>query len=480
MQNNKLNQLYNKVEYFLPHVVFSLILAGLVWIFFNPMISLTGGILKYISDDVVYMRFRSFVYIIGIIIFFLCLSKNSRGYVSKIWLNFSVYVRVLIMLFFIICFLSSILKAVSFFVSFSQVILDLAIFYIVLFVAGYTKDNIYFAVKSLYLTILTCVLVYSVLLLVNFIYCFYIIDEVQLAKDVLYLYNFANPRFLDHFFSWFLPILTLPLIYSRDNIYFSKGIKLLSFFAIVCVWFIIICHASRSFILEYFVLALFLLIFYPKFVLRIIGYVMFGFIVAFVMYHIFKVIGSSINHANVLSDTLFDRDFSESSERIYILKGWLHISYLNPWLGIGKLQNVYYYGYNYATQLGAAHNIFFEILGYFGVVALGCFTLMFARVGRVYSSIISKYKDDVVFIILSSCFVTGMTHAMVSNIFKESLGRYSSIFIFGMLLAYMPIKKHINYNSWKSKLQVSMFNMLSILIFIALVVSCVFIEWMFY
>ena len=48
------------------------------------------------------------------------------------------------------------------------------------------------------------------------------------------MYNCLNPRFLDNYFSWFMPLLLLPWFIDLRPIY-----KLGSFIALTLAWFIL-------------------------------------------------------------------------------------------------------------------------------------------------------------------------------------------------------------------------------------------------
>ena len=197
------------------HIIFSLLLVGLVLIFWSP-VGLFGVAHK---NGILLFAYRGFTALFCwmVVLLLLVISRQSKQRVIQIFLSLSLWIRWLIVVFFTIGLLSATFKAYSAATAFKGVAIDITMLITVLFLASYFK-RFPDAVNWLIAAVMICAISYFLGLLLNIGVISYIDGNTSIAIDnkrlILRQFNFSNPRFFDHFASWFLPLLCLPLLSS--------------------------------------------------------------------------------------------------------------------------------------------------------------------------------------------------------------------------------------------------------------------------
>ncbi|WP_157966585.1 O-antigen ligase family protein [Fastidiosibacter lacustris] len=292
----------------------------------------------------------------------------------------------------------------------------------VLFLANYFKrfpNNI----RWLIAVVIVCAISYVFVLLFKlYLVHTYLPTSATQTKFqgmILLQFNFANPRFFDHFATWFLPILCLALLRKDD----TKLFKALSFIAMSSLWFVVIAHSSRALILEYIVIFIVLGILNYKLMLKFISWQILAAIVGAILFYIVhQIVGGS---------SILDRAFFANQDRWDLWAKSLALAAHYPLLGVGEL-NALYYLRDYP------HNIVLTVAAQWGIIGLTCFLLVGLRSFRRACEYMRSYKHSALYFVAFASVLAGMTHAMLSNLFKLQLSQFSMIFAMGLLLSFMP------------------------------------------
>ncbi|WP_119344894.1 O-antigen ligase family protein [Facilibium subflavum] len=430
----------------LDHAVYIVLLLSLFLVFWNPvalMMNLTG------DNPVIALVWRAITSFICWLVILLCLlcSVRSRSLILSSFMTLSLWVRWLIVIFFFIGLLSAI-NAYSPSLAFKGLSIDMTMLLSVLFLAGYWQGNKR-RIDWLIMVIIICAVGYLLVLLYMLYFAKALDWEQNYQSLLLVRYNFANPRFFDHFSSWFLPLLCLPLLSKK----YTKMIKVLAFLAMISLWFMVIAHSSRAFILEYIVIVCVLGVLNFRFLWPFLGYQCIAVIIAAFL---FWFINLSLETTSIMS-----RDLLANNDRwlLWSKSLWLASHHLR--LGIGELNAIYY-------LQDYPHNVLLSVLLQWGVIAFVIFLLIGIRSFQYACIAMKAYRDSALYFVAFTSVLAGMTHAMVSNLFKMPLSQFSLVFAMGLLLCFMPLSKTITLKRY-------MHYLLLILILSLIVLLCVLV-----
>ena len=445
--------------YLFEHIIFFLLLVGLVLIFWNPI----GLFSVNPKNGVLLFAYRGFTALFcwTVLLVLLALSHHAKKGIIDCFLSLSPWIRWLIVVFFSIGLLSATFKAYSAPTAFKGVAIDITMLITILFLASYFKryPN---AINWLIATVIICAISYLFAVLFNISLISYIDGNTSIAiahkRLIIRQFNFSNPRFFDHFVSWFLPLLCLPLLssthqnikqnlakkplryrlpkcYCEAKMPTGNCFKALAFLAMISLWFAVIAHASRAFIVEYLVILIVLVIVNKKIAGRFFSYQFITIILGALLFY-------SVNISLGL-DNVLQRDVFDNQDRWLLWEKTLLIGLNHPLLGVGEL-NLLYYLNNYP------HNILLAVFAQWGVIGLAIFLLVCLRSFRYGWYLAKKYRDLASYLMAFSCVLAGMTHALVSNLFRLQLSQYSLVFVIGLLLSFMPQERHSIAKYWHS------------------------------
>lgn len=401
------------------HCIYAMMLLGLFMVFWSPI-----GFYKAPMNNAVMLyawRGLTALFCWAIILTLLSMSRSGKTNIISAFSALSTWTKSLIVLFFFIGILSASF-AYHPATAFKGISIDIGLVLAVLFLTHYFHQ---FPQNTQWLlaTIIICAISYSIILILNVLLAhFYTppgIAGFNLPVFFLRQFNFANPRFFDHFATWFLPLLCLPPL-SQD---YSRIFKALSLLAMSSLWFVVIAHSSRALILEYIVITLVLGILNHKILIRFLSWQILAFVIgAFIFYNIHQVVGGSY---------LLERNFLANQDRWGLWAKSLALAAHYPFLGVGEL-NALYYLHDYP------HNIVLTIASQWGIIGLACFLLVGLRSLRRACEYMKDNKQSALYFVAFTSVLAGMTHAMVSNLFKLQLSQFSLIFSIGLLLSFMP------------------------------------------
>ncbi|WP_440993161.1 O-antigen ligase family protein [Cysteiniphilum litorale] len=401
------------------HFIYGVMLIGLIMVFWSPIgmmkISMENTLMLYVWRGITAL----FCWIVILIVF--TASHDARNGILATFNALSTWIKSLIILFFCIGIISASL-AFHPATAFKGISIDITLLLSVLFLAHYFSrfpDH----VRWLIGVVIICAISYLFVLILNVLLAhFYFppkIAQFNFPEFFLRQFNFANPRFFDHFATWFLPILCLPLLSHN----YSRTFKVLSLIAMASLWFVVIAHSSRALILEYIVITIVLGMLNHKILIRFLGWQVLAFLIgAIVFYLIHQIVGGSY---------LLNRDFLANQDRWSLWAKSLALAAHYPLLGVGEL-NALYYLKDYP------HNIILTIACQWGVIGLMCFLLVGLRAFRRACEYMPSHKQSALYFVAFASVLAGMTHALVSNIFKLQLSQFSLVFAMGLLLSFMP------------------------------------------
>ncbi len=274
-----ISSLIKKIDY--SDVIFYFLCASLFVVFLMPFYTFVSIHLKPLNSSgtmfannideankgMFINRYIILYYTTAIASLMVILNKNILSEIINIFSSFNIINKVAISLFFVFGSISASF-AYSSSIAFKCIGLTFLMFFLALFIANYIKSKPE-KIKHLYIVVLLSLIFYGVMLLQqlalsNFsIYGSYVAGNIQ--KVLLFTYNTLNPRFLDNYFSWFIPLLLLPWVMNYRPIF-----KIGSFLALTILWFIMINHAWRTIYLELIIIAVFLA-FYDRKLLALVA-----------------------------------------------------------------------------------------------------------------------------------------------------------------------------------------------------------------
>ncbi len=397
-------------------------LLGLLLAFWSPLGFLLGDITVGILTF--FWRGMTVLFIWVVLLLLFIISSKGKMLIAESFCALSKWIKLLIIVFFIIGVLSASIKAFSPPTAFKALAIDLSMLLCVLYLASYFKRYPK-AINWLIATVIICAILYF-LITVGYLYAVDYLLHAPMNKSeylsfILNQLNFSNKRFLDHFISWFLPLLALPLMSSN----YVKLMKVLSFIAMVALWFFVIAHASRSILVEYVVILLVMSVLNYRMTLRFFFYHLSAAVIAALL---FIIVNSSVGLLSVL-----ERDVLANGDRWLLWARTLNIAIHNPLLGVGEL-NLVFYLQDYP------HNIVLAIFAQWGVVALAAFLLVVLRSFIRAVQLMREYIQSELYFVAFSSVLAGMIHALFSNLFRMPLSQISLIFALGLLLSFMRTK----------------------------------------
>ena len=427
---------FKKISY--QDLLFAFLSISLFMVFLMPFTHYTslnlinissGGTTQYKNDlltanlPLFKNRYYIFYYVLCISSVAILLNLKLLKDLIAYFCSFSKVTQVAVSLFFVFGIISSCF-AISPSIAFKGVSVTFLQFINVMFIAWYIQHK-EIAIRNFYIVVMLSLIFFGgalvlQLLLSNFsIYGTVIAGNIQ--KTLLYMYNCLNPRFLDNYFSWFMPLLLLAWFADLRPIY-----KIGSFIALTVVWFVLINHAFRTIFVEYLVILPLLFIFsrrYFKLTILILGS---AFICAYLADLVYQNFIMAVPNASV---STFLR--TTTSDRTFLWKEAFQVGLAHPFTGIGQ--------WNYLavtkSPAGYPHNVLLEIWSQWGIPAFTCAAVVIVTCAK---NLLKRSKEvctnpyHCIFIMM---LVAGMVDGMFSAMFKTSLGLFGSVFVFGLCLS---------------------------------------------
>ncbi|MBK2106357.1 O-antigen ligase family protein [Francisella philomiragia] len=422
--------------------IFYFLAISLFWVFLMPFMKYTplnlvpvssgGKITHYFNDTFsanVYIfvdRYYIFFYTLCIASVAILVNKQSLSKLLQVFWGFSNLVRYSIFMFFMFGIVSSVF-AISPSIAFKGVSVTFLQFFCVLFIAGYVRDN-FKSVQYFYVIILLSLIFFGGALFLQLSLANYSVYGAVVAgniqKVLLFIYNCLNPRFLDNYFSWFLPLLLLPWFIDLRPIY-----KIGSFIALTIVWFVLINHAFRTIFAEYIVIIPLLFIFARKnfkIVVLILGLTLVcgGLLDLFYTHFI-----SAVDNTNIKSSADLIRGGFSGRIPLWNEAFWVGIEH--PFTGVGQ------WNYLAITKRpdGYPHNLLLEIWSQWGIPA---FIAAIIVIITAVKNLLKKRVDicanpyHCIFVMM---LTAGMIDGMLNAMFKTALGLFGCVFVFGFCLS---------------------------------------------
>ncbi|WP_224732621.1 O-antigen ligase family protein [Francisella sp. SYW-9] len=439
----------NCVFYFLTLAIFVVFLMPFMHFTTLNIIPVTDVKGKYFNDlrsMNIYLfidRYYIFYYSLCIASAAILLNKQLLSKVIELFKSFSKIVRYAIVIFFSLGIISSAF-AISPSIAFKGVAVTFLQFFCVLFIATYIKGNnkgvqIFFTIILLSLIFFGGALFLQLSLANYSIYGPAIAGNIQ--KVLLYMYNCLNPRFLDNYFSWFLPLLLLPWFVDLRPIY-----KIGAFIALTLSWFILINHAFRTIFAEYIVILPLVFIFARQY-FRLTSVLMISALICGFLLDIFY---TNFIMANVHSGIYSTADLLRSgmSGRILLWKEAFWVGVEHPLTGIGQ------WNYIAVTKRPDAypHNLLLEIWSQWGIPAfIAAATVIITSVKNLFKNRVEICSNPyhLIFIMM---LTAGMIDGMLNAMFKTSLGLFGCVFVFGFCLSVFANKIQVVDNVSISKI----------------------------
>lgn len=386
--------------------IFSIILIFVFGVALIPKISLLI-FPDYFSYDV--KRILELVLLFYVFVAIL-VSKNIREQWLNLWQQLGTFTQVLLLAFFIIGLLSALL-APNFIMAQLEISLYLGLVIFAGFIAIYVRDNNY--EKKL------LAIIVSALLLVELNYLF--------AKTSV----FINPRFLDQFLVWIIPLALLPLGFIKSKLW-----RAIIYVLTIGAWILVWSTYAKGLILS-FLMSLFLcsLIFRSKF------------------WHWFKPQLLAIVISLVLSLSYFllfgphalSINISASlAPRLTLWHKALVLIMAHPLLGIGPMHFAYYPDNIFAHP----HNSFLLVAAEWGIPALFILLLLFIRGIKNWLKVAAEGKG-IKHIGLTVAFVAGCLYSLVSGVIVMPMSQIMMMIVIGWMLGLTlkPTTLNISYNA---------------------------------
>ncbi|APD50003.1 O-antigen ligase family protein [Francisella hispaniensis] len=421
------------IFYFLTLAIFFVFLMPFMHYTVLNLVKVTSGsTVSYFNDTLaanIYLfidRYYIFYTVLGVASVAIFLNKRIFSEVIELFSSFNLSIRYAIALFFIFGVISSVF-AISPSIAFKGVSVTFLQFFCILFIAVYIKDNSR-AVRFFYIIILLSLIFFGGSLFLQLslahysVYGSYIASNIQ--KVLLYTYNCLNPRFLDNYFSWFMPLLVLPWFVDLRPIY-----KLGSFIALTLAWFILINHGFRTIFAEYIVILPLLYIFARRYFKTAV--VVFGLTLVYaglldLFYNYFIAV---IEHSNIESSADLVR--GGFSGRIPLWKEAFWVGIEHPLTGVGQ------WNYLAVTKRpdGYPHNLLLEIWSQWGIPAfIAAAIVIITAIRNLYKKRLEICLNPYQCIFMMM-LTAGMVDGMLNAMFKTSLGLFGCVFVFGFCLS---------------------------------------------
>lgn len=395
-------------------------------------VSSGGKITSYFNDTftanlhLFFNRYYIFFYTLCTASAAILLNKQTFYKLMQTFMSFSSIVRYAICMFFVLGVISSAF-AISPSIAFKGVSVTFLQFICILFIASYIKDNLK-SVQYFYVIILLSLIFFGGALFLQLSLANYSIygsvAAGNIQKVLLFIYNCLNPRFLDNYFSWFIPLLLLPWFINLRPIY-----KVGSFIALTIAWFVLINHAFRTIFAEYLVIMPLLFIFarkYFKITVIVFCLTLFcsGLLELFYTHFI-----SAVDNTNIKSSADLIRGGFSGRIPLWNEAFWVGVEH--PFTGVGQ------WNYLAITKRpdGYPHNLLLEIWSQWGIPAfIAAIIVIITAVKNLL-----KKRIDICINPYHCMFVmmltAGMIDGMLNAMFKTSLGLFGCVFVFGFCLS---------------------------------------------
>ncbi|QEO58169.1 O-antigen ligase family protein [Francisella marina] len=395
-------------------------------------VSSGGKITGYFNDTftanlhLFFNRYYIFFYTLCTASIAILLNKQTFYKLIQTFMSFSSIVRYAICMFFVLGVISSAF-AISPSIAFKGVSVTFLQFICILFIASYIKDNLK-SVQYFYVIILLSLIFFGGALFLQLSLANYSIygsvAAGNIQKVLLFIYNCLNPRFLDNYFSWFIPLLLLPWFINLRAIY-----KVGSFIALTIAWFVLINHAFRTIFAEYLVIMPLLFIFarkYFKITVIVFCLTLFcsGLLELFYTHFI-----SAVDNTNIKSSADLIRGGFSGRIPLWNEAFWVGVEH--PFTGVGQ------WNYLAITERpdGYPHNLLLEIWSQWGIPAfIAAIIVIITAVKNLL-----KKRIDICINPYHCMFVmmltAGMIDGMLNAMFKTSLGLFGCVFVFGFCLS---------------------------------------------
>lgn len=456
------------VFYFLALSIFFVFLMPFMhYVPLNLIDISSGGKAKYFNDIItanIYLfidRYYIFYYSLCIASIAIFLNKKLLAQIVEFFYSFNKLTQYAIFAFFILGFISSAF-AISPSIAFKGVSITLLQFFCILFIATYISDD-YKKIRIFYIIILLSLIFFGgslflQLSLSNYsIYGAFIAGNIQ--KVLLYMYNCLNPRFLDNYFSWFLPLMLLPWLIDLRPIY-----KIGSFIALSVTWFILINHAFRTIFVEYLVILPLIFIYARKYFKLIFTIIIVTLLCGEILDLFNTYVLSALDHTSIKSSVDLLRFGSSGRIKLWQEAFWVGVDH--PLTGVGQ--------WNYLAvtkqEAGYPHNLLLEIWSQWGIPAfIAAMVVIITAVKNLFKNkqqICANPYQCIFMMMLTAGMIDGMINAM----FKTSLGLFGCVFVFGFGLSIFA-KKNIQIQ----KQHISIINYLFIGFTLAICLFCIVI-----
>ncbi|AIT09280.1 type IV pili glycosylation protein [Candidatus Francisella endociliophora] len=464
--------------------IFYFLALSIFFVFLMPFMHYTslnlvdvssGGQAKYLNDTMsanIYLfkdRYYIFYYTLCIASVAILSDKRLVANIIDLYKSFSKLVQAAIVAFFIFGIVSSAF-AISPSIAFKGVSVTFLQLFCVLFIASYIREN-QKSIRFFYIVILLSLIFFGgslflQLSLANYsIYGSVIAGNIQ--KVLLYMYNCLNPRFLDNYFSWFIPLLLLPWFVNLRPIY-----KVGSFIALTMVWFVLVNHAFRTVFAEYLIILPLLFVFARRY-FNLVFVVLLSTLICGYLFSMFYTdfIMASVNSGVASTDDILR---SGDSGRSLIWKEAFWVGINHPLTGIGQ------WNYLAVTKRpdGYPHNLLLEIWSQWGIPAfIAALVIIVTTVRNLFKRRIEICANPYhcIFIMM---LTAGMIDGMLNAMFKTSLGLFGCIFAFGFCLSIF-VKKPMQ----EPKVSVVSYSILSLIIlaslFCIIILPIIFPPWWF-
>lgn len=439
-----MKNIFQRISY--ADIIFYFLTISLFVVFlmpFMPYSSLnlvdisSGGQTKYLNDtmsaNIYLFKYRYYIFYYTLCVASVAILSDKRliAGIVDLYRSFSKIIQIAIIVFFALGIVSSAF-AISPSIAFKGVSVTFLQFFCVMFIANYIRDN-FSAIRFFYTIILLSIIFFGGALFLQLSLANYSIYGKVIAGNIqqtlLYTYNCLNPRFLDNYFSWFLPLLLLPWFVNLRPIY-----KIGSYIALVLAWFILINHSFRTVFAEYLVILPLIFIFARQYFK--ISFVVFilSLIFGYLLNLFYSDVIMAVANSGVGSTDELLRSGDSGRSLVWEEAFWVGVNH--PLTGIGQ------WNYLAVTKRpdGYPHNLLLEIWSQWGIPAfIAAATVIVTVVKNLFKSrkeIFSNYYQFLFVVMLTAGMVDGMLNAM----FKTSLGLFGCVFVFGFCLSMFAKK----------------------------------------
>ncbi|MED7818675.1 MULTISPECIES: O-antigen ligase family protein [unclassified Francisella] len=439
-----MKQLFKKITY--SDCIFYFLTASIFFVFLMPFMHYTSLNIMPISrekgkyfNDIrsvnLYLfidRYYIFYYSLCIASIAILLNKQLLSKIVELFKSFSKIAQYAIVIFFVFGIISSAF-AISPSIAFKGVAVTFLQFFCVLFIATYVSNNIK-SIQVFFTIILLSLIFFGGALFLQLSLANYSVYGTAIAgniqKVLLYMYNCLNPRFLDNYFSWFLPLLLLPWFVNLRPIY-----KIGAFIALTLSWFILINHAFRTIFAEYIIILPLLFIFARQYFKLAFALIISALICGYLLDLFYTNFIMSTVHSGVVSTEDLLRTGASGRIPLWNEAFWVGIDH--PLTGIGQWNYIAVTKYQ---QHGYPHNLLLEIWSQWGIPAFMAAATVIITSGKNLFKNRVEICSNPYHCIFIMMLTAGMIDGMLNAMFKTSLGLFGCVFVFGFCLSIFANK----------------------------------------